>query len=154
MSGTSRRLQFIQKIRLAIFLPGRRELGATRGEVENVNRHLTFSVNQRNLDIAVLMGKPGADSVEQAETVLSNHLYQRAAGRTLIIEFNPGLYLHFGYTFRFRAHAVAQHAVEVRLAIDDIRNAALKAVPLGEVQLHCAKTVSKVESVHHHSGRI
>ena len=130
----------------------RRELCPFRRQIKSVNRHLTFGINQRDLDVALLMGKTGTDAVQKPRPVLSYHLEQRARGRAGIIKFNPCLYLHLGDRILVRALPVAQHAVQVRFTQHDVRHAALEALPLRQVQFQSAKAVRKVKRVHHGCG--
>src|ERR1700687_358841 len=97
------------------------------------------------------MGEAGADFIEQAEAVLRDHLHQGAAGGTVVVEFNPGWDLYFGKLF-FGTKAVAQHAVEVGFAVQDVGHAALQASPLGQIELGSPKRGGEEEPFHDHSG--
>ena len=48
------------------------QLGAAMSEVEHIDGPLPFCVNQRNLDIALVIRENGADLVEEPGTVLRN----------------------------------------------------------------------------------
>src|SRR4051812_34368399 len=54
----------------------RRELRSGCAQVKNVNRHLAFSVNQRDLDVALMLCQHRTDAVEKTWPVLRNHLHQ------------------------------------------------------------------------------
>ena len=56
------------------------ELSAGRGEIKNVDRHLSFGIYESDLDVAVLVGEARGDSVQQAQLVLRDDLDQRAVG--------------------------------------------------------------------------
>ena len=126
----SLRLQLVEQRIFYLFPVLRRELGSFRRQIKSVNRHLTFGIDQSDLDVALLVGKTGADAVQEPRPVLSDHLEQRARRRAGVIKFNSGLYLHLGDRIVVGALPVAQHAVQVRLTQHDVRDAALEALPL------------------------
>src|SRR5690349_19200232 len=64
-------------------------------EVEDVNRHLTFRIDQRDLDVATLPGKPRTYSIKQPRTVLRDYLQHTAAGRCFLVKFHRSLYPGF-----------------------------------------------------------
>src|SRR5258708_22606515 len=91
-----------------------RELGGVERQIERVNRHLSFRVDQSDFDIALLIREAGSYPVQQPWTVLCNHLHQCAGRRACMIKINPGFNFHFGDGAFFGALPIAQHAGEVR----------------------------------------
>ena len=65
-----------------------REFSARGGEVKHVDRRLTFGIDQRDVDVAVLLGEDRADPVQQAGLILRNDLNQRAVRGARIVKLN------------------------------------------------------------------
>jgi hypothetical protein len=57
-------LQFFFEIGLYFPLSAGRQLGPSGGEVEDIDRHLTFGINERDLNVAMLVGEAGTDSMQ------------------------------------------------------------------------------------------
>src|SRR6266496_6583222 len=85
--------------------------------------------------------------MQQTDPVLRDDLHQSAGGRTIVVEFNLSFNLDLG-ALCVGTHAVAQHSIQVGFAIEHIRHAPLKAVPLGKIQLQRAEAVGEVEGVY------
>src|SRR5207302_5872208 len=102
-------------------------------QVEDVNGGLAFGVDKSDLDIAFLVGQSGADPVQEAWTVLGNHLNQGAVGRRLVVEFDLRCDLHFGNAVFICTQPVAHQSIQVSLSAQDIADAALEALPLGKI---------------------
>src|SRR6202035_1391671 len=126
--------------------------GAGGREIENVNGHLAFGINERNLNIALLHGKTRTDAIEQARPVLRDDLQNGAARRALVIKLNAGMNFDLVRAGHAAAPAVPQHAVKIGRSIQHIGNAFLKPLPLRQIEFQSAKAVYKVESVHHNSS--
>ena len=67
--------------RLSTDLAFEAKLGARRSQVEHINGHLSFGIDQGNLDIAIFLGKTRTDAMQKSGLVLGDHLHQRAMGR-------------------------------------------------------------------------
>ena len=87
----------------------------------------TFSVNQRHLNTAVLMGEDGTDGVQQSGTVLGDDFQQRAGGRTFIIEAQAGFDLEPG-RLGIGLEALFQQALKWSFAHQDFDNRLLEAL--------------------------
>src|SRR5579862_4376894 len=81
------------------------ELLARGFEIEHIDRHLPFGINQGNFDIAVLLGQTGTDAVQNSWTVLSDYLKQSAMRRAFVIKVDSGLNSNFGYPILLSPHA-------------------------------------------------
>src|SRR5713101_7387672 len=62
------------------------ELGALRGEIEDVNRFLSLGINQGDFDIAAERGESRTNLVKQAGAILRNDFEQRAVGRAGVVK--------------------------------------------------------------------
>jgi hypothetical protein len=59
-------------------LHGFSELFAGRGKVKDVNRHLAFGIDERNLDIAAAFCEAFGDFPQQPSSILRDYLQQAA----------------------------------------------------------------------------
>jgi len=111
-------LQRFSQCPLHLFQLLRRQLLPVRGEIEDIDRHLPFGVDESNFDVALVMGEAGGHRVQEPWTVLCDHPYQRAVGRALAVELNRGLDLYLGRAFLLLGlHAALQHSIQIRFPL-------------------------------------
>src|SRR5262249_32196922 len=127
---------------------------ALAGEIKDVNRDLAFGVNQGDFDVACQVRQPRADAVEKPGPIVCDDLQYRAARRASVVEIDSRYDFSPGSRGFFAARAIAQHFVQIGFAVQDVANAALESLPLRQVQLESAKTVSEVKRVHHRTRGI
>lgn len=62
--GRSAFLELLEQVAFELLLPARSQLLAVGGEIEGINGHLAFGVDQRDFNVAVLVRKTRRDAME------------------------------------------------------------------------------------------
>src|ERR1022692_2495229 len=106
-------LQLIQQRLLHFFLVLGSQLFSPGRQIERIDRHLTFGIDQSDFDIALLMRQARTDPVQQPRPVLRNHLQQRTRRGALIVEINSRRNYNFDTGNFISALTIAQHLVEI-----------------------------------------
>src|SRR5258706_16056999 len=86
-NGSLRGKVFEKRFAQAFLLFGR-ELSARRGEIKNVDGRFAFRFDQGDIDVALLVRKSRADSVQQAGPIRRNDFHERAVGGASIVKLN------------------------------------------------------------------
>src|SRR5579871_4261805 len=121
-----RRLLFGSKL-LALF-----------GEVKDVDDFLSFSVDQRDLDVAPQPRERRPDVIEQPWPVLRHNLEQRAVLRRIVVEAKLCIDRNLRWAFAARFVAALQQRLKRRFAVYDIYQAAPESINLRRIQLQRA----------------
>src|SRR6266481_1707464 len=87
--------------------------------------------------------------MEQAGSVLGDHLNERAARGAGVVKLDLGVDLYLGEAGFLPPETIAQHSVEIDFAQQDADDAALEPLPFLKVELQGAKTIREIERVHH-----
>src|SRR5262245_27534415 len=130
------------------------ELVALRREVEDVDGLLAFSIDERNLDIAVKPRQSRAHVVEKAGAILRDNFEQRAVHGSLFIEADSCRDRNLRRASAARRFTALQQWLERGLAAQDFGETFLEALDFAGIQLERAMQVGKVESVEHHARGI
>src|SRR6185369_4467249 len=85
---------------------------------------------------------------------LSNYLNQGASRRTLTIELDSSSDFHLCNAGLGGARAVPQHALQISLSLQHVRNADLETLPFRKIQFQGAEGIGKEEGIDHGTGLV